>query len=142
MNDTQLHTLDQVEAFLVGTEAMDFSFADTAARYARMEATRIRFGYLRLGQRPKGVLRRYLPKVSRCRAHFKKAFKNGRYREVPVSGKAEHLPFGSLVRMAARPAKLPSTLRRLIAYSLLRSVRPLIASPLVFRATCQTGLQR
>ena len=64
MNDTQLHTLDQVEAFLVGTEAVDFSFADTAARYAWMEATLIRFGYRRLGRRPKGVLRRYLQRVT------------------------------------------------------------------------------
>jgi transposase InsO family protein len=64
MNDTQLHTLDQVEAFLVGTEAVDFSFADTAARYAWMEATLIRFGYLRLGKQPKGVLRRYLRRVT------------------------------------------------------------------------------
>jgi len=64
MNDTQLHTLDQVEAFLVGTEAVDFSFADTAARYAWIEATLIRFGYLRLGKQPKGVLRRYLRRVT------------------------------------------------------------------------------
>ena len=43
MNNTQLHTLDQVEVFLAGTEAVDFSFTDTAARYVWMAATLIRF---------------------------------------------------------------------------------------------------
>lgn len=60
MNDTQLHTLDQVEAFLAGTEAVDFSFADTAACYAWIKATLIQFGYPRLGKQPEGVLRGYL----------------------------------------------------------------------------------
>lgn len=64
MNDTHLSTLDEVEAFLAGTQALEFTFADAAARYAWVQTTLIRFSYAKLSRRQKGVLRRYLRHVT------------------------------------------------------------------------------
>ena len=64
MNDTQLSTFDEIEAFLAGTEAVEFTFTDAAGRYAWVQATLIRFGYAKLGRRQKGLLGRYLRRVT------------------------------------------------------------------------------
>jgi len=64
MNDTHISTFDQVEAFLAGTEAVEFTFKDANARYAWVQATLIRFGYAKLGRRQKGLLGRYLRRVT------------------------------------------------------------------------------
>ena len=63
MNDARLQTLDQVRAFVQGTLAMDFSVAaneryDFVARMVR------RFDYRRLRRPDKGVVMRFLQRVS------------------------------------------------------------------------------
>jgi hypothetical protein len=64
MNDTHLSTFDEVDAFLAGTQALEFTFADAAARYAWVQTTLIRFSYAKLSRRQKGVLRCYLRHVT------------------------------------------------------------------------------
>ena len=64
MNDTHLSTFDEVEAFLAGTEAVEFIFPDATARYAWVQTTLIRFSYAKLSRRQKGLLRRYLRRVT------------------------------------------------------------------------------
>ena len=64
MNDTSLNSLDQIRAFLTGTSAVEFSFATTTECYAWVEQTLVRFEYARLGKADKGLLRRYVQKVT------------------------------------------------------------------------------
>ena len=63
MNDNQFHTLEQLRAFLKGTIAVAFS---VAARERYDFITRIvrRFGYARLRRAEKGVVLRFLERVS------------------------------------------------------------------------------
>jgi hypothetical protein len=63
MNDEQLHTLAQLQAFLDGTVAVDFVVA-AAARYDFIARTVRRFGYGRLKRADKGVVLRFLERVS------------------------------------------------------------------------------
>ena len=63
MNDKQLATLAQVKAFLKGTTTVDFAVADTE-RYAFIARTLQRFGYRRRGRADKGVVLRFLERVS------------------------------------------------------------------------------
>jgi hypothetical protein len=66
MNDKQLLTLAQLQAFLNGTVAVDFSVA-TEERYDFIARTVCRFGYRRLKQR-EGVVLRFLER-ERIRAN-------------------------------------------------------------------------
>ena len=63
MNDEQLHTLAELRAFLDGTVAVDFAVA-AAARYDFIARTVRRFGYGRLKRADKGVVLRFLERVS------------------------------------------------------------------------------
>jgi transposase InsO family protein len=63
MNDEQLHTLAELQAFLDGTVAVDFAMADEA-RYDFIARTVQRFGYGRLTRAEKGVVLRFLERVS------------------------------------------------------------------------------
>jgi len=63
MNDEQLHTLAQLRAFLDGTAAVDFAVA-AEARYDFIARTVRRFGYGRLKRADKGVVLRFLERVS------------------------------------------------------------------------------
>ena len=63
MNDKQLASLAQVKAFLEGTTALDLAVA-AAERYAFITRTLQRFGYRRLGRDDKGVVLRFLERVS------------------------------------------------------------------------------
>lgn len=64
MNDSALHTIKQIEAFLTGTATVKFRFENTAAGYAWIQATLARFGYVTLRRPDKGILRRYLQAVT------------------------------------------------------------------------------
>jgi transposase InsO family protein len=64
MNDTELHSLEQVRGFLDGTEAVAFHLSGKDERYAWTEHTLRRFHYPTLGKAERGVLRRYLERVS------------------------------------------------------------------------------
>jgi transposase InsO family protein len=63
MNDVKLQTLDQVRAFLKGTVTVVFSVAANE-RYEFVARTVRRFGYARLNRADKGVVLRFLERVS------------------------------------------------------------------------------
>ena len=59
-----LQTLEQIRAFLDGAQSLDFEVPNREAAY-QLFAEQLRlFGYLRLGKAGKGLVRRYLGKVS------------------------------------------------------------------------------
>ena len=64
MNDEQIQTMDQIRAFLAGSEAMEFSVEGTAARYGWIAATLVKFGYWTCSKHKKGLLRCYLGKIT------------------------------------------------------------------------------
>jgi hypothetical protein len=63
MNDAQLHTLEQLRAFLNGTSAVGFSVTANE-RYDFVARTVRRFGYPQLSRADKGVVLRFLARVS------------------------------------------------------------------------------
>ncbi|OGS97006.1 MAG: hypothetical protein A3H31_07185 [Gallionellales bacterium RIFCSPLOWO2_02_FULL_57_47] len=63
MNDEQLHTLADLQAFLTGTVAMNFTVT-TEQRYEFIARTVRRFGYARLKRADKAVVLRFLERVS------------------------------------------------------------------------------
>jgi len=63
MNDEQLHTLAQMQAFLDGTVAVDFAVA-LEERYGFIARTVRRFGYAGLKRAQKAVVLRFLERVS------------------------------------------------------------------------------
>jgi transposase InsO family protein len=63
MNDEQLHTLAQIQAFLEGTVAVEFAVA-AEERYGFIGRTVRRFGYARLKRAEKAVVLRFLERVS------------------------------------------------------------------------------
>ena len=63
MNDEQLHTLAELQALVDGTVTVDFAMADEA-RYDCIARTVQRFGYGRLKRAEKGVVLRFLERVS------------------------------------------------------------------------------
>ena len=78
MNDAQLHTLDQLRAFLDGTVAVDFSVS-ADERYDFISRIVHRFGYARLRRRDKGVVLRFLGRVSGySRAQLTRLIERGR----------------------------------------------------------------
>ena len=60
----RVQTLEQVRAFVEGSEAVDFTGGDRAGVYALVRRTLVRLGYHRLGKADKGLVKRYLAKVS------------------------------------------------------------------------------
>ena len=64
MNETELINLEQVEQFLSGTERVQFSFRSKEERYQWVQQSLVRFRYLRLAKAEKGLVKRYLSKVS------------------------------------------------------------------------------
>jgi hypothetical protein len=63
MNDEQLHTLAQMQAFLDGTVTVEFAVA-VEERYDFIARTVRRFGYARLKRAEKAVVLRFLERVS------------------------------------------------------------------------------
>jgi hypothetical protein len=63
MNDEQLDTLAQLQAFLDGTKVVGFAVA-AEARYEFIARTVRRFGYARLRRAEKAVVLRFLERVS------------------------------------------------------------------------------
>ena len=64
MNDGQLQTVEQVRQFLEGSEAVEFKGLMAQEKYYWIEEVLIRFSYHRLKRGEKGVIRRYLQKVT------------------------------------------------------------------------------
>jgi len=65
MNDTQLETLDQVRQFLEGTKAVSFQIESKDARYRWLQHTLVKFRYLQLSKTDKGLITRYIRKMTR-----------------------------------------------------------------------------
>ena len=63
MNDEQVHTLGQMQAFLDGTVALEFAVA-AEERYDFIARTVRRFGYARLKRSDKAVVLRFLERIS------------------------------------------------------------------------------
>jgi hypothetical protein len=81
-----LQTLEQVRAFLEGSQPLGFEVANREATYEFIAQALRRFGYTRLGKADKGLLRRYLCKVTgRSRAQITRLIaqfrKTGRIRD-------------------------------------------------------------
>ena len=64
MNDEQLQTIEQVEQFLEGSEALEFKGLCAEEKYKWTEIVLVRFSYLLLKRDAKGVIRRYIQKVT------------------------------------------------------------------------------
>jgi transposase InsO family protein len=64
MNDNDITTLEQIRRFLEGTEVVEFAIKNKAERYAWIQKTLVRFRYLELSKQDKGLVIRYLVKVS------------------------------------------------------------------------------
>ena len=64
MNDERLQTIGQVKQFLAGSEALDFGGVSVEEKYKWIETVLVRFKYYQLKKAEKGVIRRYIEKVS------------------------------------------------------------------------------
>ncbi len=64
MNDGRLQTVEQVRQFLEGSEAVEFRGLTAKEKYYWIEEVLIRFRYHRLKRAEKGVIRRYVQKVT------------------------------------------------------------------------------
>ena len=64
MNDTQLETLDQVRQFLEGTEAVSLQIESKDTRYRWLQQTLVKFRYLQLSKTEKGLITRYIRKMT------------------------------------------------------------------------------
>ena len=60
----RVRTLDQVRAFVEGSEAVDFAGAERESVYEFVRRALVRLDYERLGKSDKGLVRRYLAKVT------------------------------------------------------------------------------
>lgn len=60
----RVRTLEQVRAFVQGSEAVDFVDSDREGLYTLVRRTLVRLDYHRLGKADKGALKRYLQKVT------------------------------------------------------------------------------
>ena len=60
----RVQSLEQVRAFLEGSEAVDFVEGDCAGVYDLIRRTLVKSRYHRLGKSDKGLVKRYLGKVS------------------------------------------------------------------------------
>ena len=64
MQQAEALSLEQVRAFLEGSENVEFAAASRAAKYALFEAVLRRHHYAELGRPEKGLVRRFLQKLS------------------------------------------------------------------------------
>jgi len=64
MNDERLKTIEQVRQFLEGSEVVEFRGLTVKEKYYWIEEVLIRFSYYRLKRAEKGVIRRYIGKVT------------------------------------------------------------------------------
>ena len=60
----RVETLEQVRAFVDGSEPVDFAVSDREGIYRLIRRTLVRLGYSRLGKADKGLVKRYLGKVT------------------------------------------------------------------------------
>jgi hypothetical protein len=64
MNDRNLETIEQVRQFMEGSEALEFRALSVEEKYNWIEEVLIRFKYHRLKRAEKGVIRRYIARIT------------------------------------------------------------------------------
>ena len=64
LHSQRLQTLDEIRAFLTGSAPMDFEAPSRDEAYGWIESSLRQLGYLRVGKVDKGLIRKYLRKVS------------------------------------------------------------------------------
>jgi hypothetical protein len=64
MDDSEATSLEQVRSFLAGAGEVRFAGQSRAEVYGWMERTLVRFGYAGLGKRDKGLVRRYILRLT------------------------------------------------------------------------------
>jgi len=64
MNDEDIRTIEQVKQFLRGSKPLEFEGSSIEERYRWIEKVLVRFTYQRLSKSEKGVIRRYIEKMS------------------------------------------------------------------------------
>lgn len=64
MDEEKIVTLDDIRDFLQGTSGVEFRLEEKDVCYDWIRRTLVRFWYLRLGKKDKGVVRRYMEKVT------------------------------------------------------------------------------
>jgi len=64
MNDEQLQTLEQVKRFLEGSDALEFRDLTIEEKYRWIEEVLMRFKYHRFKRDEKGVIRRYIERIT------------------------------------------------------------------------------
>ena len=62
----RVRTLEQVRSFVKDSEAVDFAEGDREGAYALVRRTLVQLGYQRLSKPGKGLVKRYLGKVTGC----------------------------------------------------------------------------
>ena len=94
MNDEQLQMLEQVKQFLEGSEAVEFRGLTTEEKYRWIEEVLIRFKYHRLKRDEKGVIRRYIERITGySRAQVSRLIR--RYQQTGQLKKTEYRRLGS-----------------------------------------------
>ena len=108
----RVRTLDQVRAFVEGSKAVDFTGADRESVYEFVRRALVRMDYAGLGKSDKGLVRRYLAKVTGLsRAQLTRLI--GQHRETgrikdrraPSSGATRGPTFGCWRRWTRRWAR-------------------------------------
>jgi len=69
MNDEQLQTIEQVNRFLEGSDAIEFRGLTAEEKYRWIEEVLIRFKYHRLKRDEKVVIRQYIERLQDTRGH-------------------------------------------------------------------------
>ncbi len=64
MNDTKLETIEEIERFLKGSDRHEFAVEGGEEKKKWIESILIKFSYLRLKRREKGIVREYIRKVT------------------------------------------------------------------------------
>jgi hypothetical protein len=64
VNDEQLQRIEKVKQFLEGSEALEFRGLCAGGKYKWMETVLVKFNYLLLKRKEKGVIRQYTQKVT------------------------------------------------------------------------------
>lgn len=92
MNDSRIRTVEEAQRFLDGTLPIEFSIDARADRYRWIQQTLVRLRYTTLGKKSRGVVLRYLERVSGySRAQIKRLVKQyvacGRMVRQAIAGK-------------------------------------------------------
>lgn len=76
MNDEGLRTIEEVKRFLGGSQSLEFGGISADERYLWIEVVLTRYKYSQLNRADKGVIRRYIEKLSGyCRAQVSRLIK-------------------------------------------------------------------